>query len=147
MPVRFIVIEIEWIKSAASRWCLWLIFQSTLETVRLSPTALGFFFFWNKFFGKVHFFHLSSLVPVNAQSYIFCPTKLLGSITSPRDVFSFPQLLLCCQNLFERFFFSCLSLFHACFLMTLLVIYEEVILNGKKNKTSKKKTTSYYSLF
>lgn len=41
MPVRFIVIEIEWIKSAASRWCLWLIFQSTLETARLSPTVLS----------------------------------------------------------------------------------------------------------
>ena len=99
MPVRFIVIEIEWIKSAASR-CLWLIFQSTLETAHLSPTVLNL---KKKYiFGQAHaIFHLSSLAPTTTQHHMFFSCKLLDFTTFLWGSFFLPMIIFFCQILFE----------------------------------------------
>lgn len=110
MPVRFIVIGIEWIKSVASRWCLWLIFQNTLETVRLSPPVLSFFKNWKVLWPGTCYFP-----PILLGTY-YCtaPHVLFTQIAWLYHVslkFFLPAVTALMSNsLCMIYFFSCLSL-------------------------------------
>lgn len=144
MPVRFIVIGIEWIKSLASRRCLWLIFQSTLETAILSPTVLRkkkkikIFLARHMLFSTYAPWHLL----LHSTTCSFHPNCLTLPCLS--EFFSLLSLFFC-QILFKWLF----SLFLVCpflahFLMTLGDIQKAHLEIGKKIT---KKENIFYSKF